>query len=269
MGHHPVVGAHAALGYVPGSQQRFHGLDDLIASVLLQRPRQAVYLKNGGQEAEHNPAHHQGIGDSVHRLPRFGHVQHHAVNAALLDAVVYAAYLDFQVVRFRDDAADVSHSLGQHRFINFVGDDPALAAHGPEQRGGERPRSQPTLDDRRAGEYVCKADDVAQVFRVNDLGAARHLPHIVAQRGAHGQQRMPPVGAIPAADTAADDLVVVQPSQVAVKGLRFFQRHHVTAGLTVQQQGQLAGPEKIGVVFACFDCSLSRWERVRVRVYFG
>ena len=62
------------------------------------------------------------------------------------------------------------------------------------------------------------------------------------------------VGAIPSPNAAADELLVTQPAKMAMKGFALIQRQHIAARLAVQQQGQFAGPEQIGVFTSGIGC---------------
>ncbi len=231
------------MGDVPRAQQSLHRLDDLEPAVFLQGQHQPLHLQDGGHEAKQYPTHHQGVADPRRRLPRFRNVQDNPVNVPFGDAFVDVADLDLKIGGVRDNPFDVPHRFGQDRFVGLVGDHPAGVADRTEQRGSQRPGAQAPFNHRGAGEYIGEIDDIAQVFGVDDLGAPGHLPHEIAQGGAHRQQDVAFVGAVPSADAAPDQLVVKQPPQVTVVGLPLSQGDHVAAGLAVDQQGQVAGLE--------------------------
>ena len=105
------------------------------------------------------------------------------------------------------------------------------------------PEPKPGFEDPRSRRYVGHHQYLAQVLRVNHLGAPWHLEHHLRQGGPHSYV----AGAEARADDGplllAQDDVVGDGAGMGVELAALFQRNQVTAPFGIEQQGPFAGLE--------------------------
>src|ERR1019366_9229168 len=120
--HHSVVGPYRAAVNVPGSPENLDGFFQS-ERVVVQRFAQALGLIDRGQIRQEYPARAKSIFGVLDDVPRFGHVEDHAVEVDLVDAFGHVAYLDVVLDVLPQHVVDVLNGVLGEVFANLVGGD--------------------------------------------------------------------------------------------------------------------------------------------------
>ena len=148
-----------------------------------------------------------------------------------------------RTARFDDLAhahLDVGERAPREILALLVRDDLALGPDGAQERQRQRARPHPRLEHVRAREDVGPEENHREVLRVDDLGAARHVEHVLGQRRAQRETARALRGAHPRAVGLADDVLVLDPPAVGVEGLTLSQQDEMALAALVDQQRLLA-----------------------------
>ena len=150
-------------------------------------PRGRAGTGDRGDIGAEDAARAEGPGRRFHEPPGLGQVQHHAVHLALLDPEIDVLRADGQRDARPQPGLDVPLGAARELLAHLVGDDAARGPHQPQEHERERARAEPGLDHRLARTDVGEQGDRRQILRVDDLGAPRHLEHVLGEGGAEGQ----------------------------------------------------------------------------------
>ena len=152
-------------------------------AVVAHRLDGARQLGGGGDVAAEHAAGPQRRRHGVEAFPRREHVEHDAVDVAFGQLGLQVADGDRPGwVRRAEVALDVAPGDVGEVLAPLVRRQPAARPDGLEQRHRQGAGADPGLDDVRAGEDVGHLHNVAGVLGVDDLRAAGHRQHVVAQQ---------------------------------------------------------------------------------------
>ena len=243
MADHAMVRPHRTVLDVPRPVQHLEGAGHP-EPALVEGVTELGRLVDRGEVGADHPARaqrHLGVGDHP---PRLGEVEHDAVEAPLLDAVV-------DVTQLHPVVGVVSHH-GGHVVVGPVGEVLAkLVADdgraGAEQGHRERARTHPRLEHPHPRRDVGLHQDGGEVLRVDDLRPPRHLEDHVRQGRPHDQEPPPRAAEDGGSLVGPDEVVVGHEPDVGVEGRVGPQRQQVAPLLGVDQQHLLAGPQEAPV----------------------
>ena len=234
---HAVVGPHRLALDVPAALEHLERLGHAEGRLGEQRLAQLRDLGDLRRVGEEDPARVQRPRGVLHDLPRLGQVEHDAVEVGLVDALVAVAHLDAVAVEHlvAEEARDVLDGPGREVVAELVAR--RLSAPARSRVIDSAPDPTPDSSTRAPGKMSASMQDRAEVLRVDDLRAARHLQHEVGQRRPDRPCRcIPWLDRTVVPSARADDGVVADDAGVGVELLAGGQREQVAALLRVDEQ---------------------------------
>ena len=244
MGHHAMVGTHRVALDMPAPMQHLDGVVQAERRVF-QGPAQPLDLHDArrvGQQDAAGAQRRRGVGNHP---PRLRQIEHHPVEAGLVDALVDVPNLGAVPLQRLGaaEALDVGPGPGTEVLP------PLVARHDrarPQQRHRQRSRADPGFEHPGARKDVGQDEDRPRVLGIHHLRSPGHLEHGVGQGGAHGQEGRAARGLQPGALGRADDVVMGDHTGVGVELAARGQVDQVAAVLAVDQQDRLARLERPG-----------------------
>src|SRR5262245_16033582 len=249
VGHHPMKGPHRGPVDVPRPEQRLERLDQRVPRMTPERLAQLVRLDDRGHIGEEDAARAQHAGHRIDESPGLGQIEHRAVDGLLFgESLFHGPEPDGEVRDLTHPKLDVRQRAAAEILALLVAHDPPARPHRAQERERERPRAHPGLEYAGAGKDVGPEHHDREVLRVDDLGAARHVEHVLGQGRAQRQIAHALRALDPRAVGLADDRVVRDPATVRVKRLALAQDDEMALAALIDQERVLAVLEPVGRV---------------------
>ena len=238
MRHHPVVRAHRARLDVPAASEQLGGLREPPRS-RGERLAKLGGLVDRGKVREQDPARPQRLDRAPASTSQgLGHVEDDAVEAALVDPRGHVADLDRVVDVLAEEADDVLPRRRGELLAQLVAERPTPLREAASSTARRSPT--PASSTRIPGPMSAASEDRAEVLRVDDLGATRHLQHDVGERRAQHEEACARCSPRRRALRRADQVVVRDEARVRVERRALAEPDEVPAVLGVDEQDALA-----------------------------
>src|SRR5262245_39284365 len=214
--HHAMVGADRLAFDVPAALQHFERFDHAERRGG-QLFAQAANLQDRREVRAQNAARSHCLDRVLHDPPGLGQVEEDAVEIALIDARVGIAHLYVEGHARSEETFDIAFRTVGEVFTDLVAGDVTVRPDRPQQRGRQRARTDARLEHSRARKDVGKDQDRADVLRVDDLRAPRHLEDVLRESGSNRRQAYAARRADGHTLVAADEIVVVHNARMGVE----------------------------------------------------